>query len=167
MADDAHGADGGIGDEIIESLPDDLRRAVEEARPEERKELLSIAFRQVRYEGPLPPSGMLKEYDDVLPGAADRIISMAERQSAHRQDIEKAVIASKSGAETLGVIFAGGIGLLAVGGGIFLIASGKGAGGIVSIITALGALAGAFVYGTRSEREERSSKSRQRDCSVR
>jgi uncharacterized membrane protein len=32
----------------------------------------------VRHQGPLPPPAILKQYDDVVPGAAERIITMAE-----------------------------------------------------------------------------------------
>ena len=37
----------------------------------------------VSYEGPLPPSKELKGYEDVLPGAADRILAMAEKDASH------------------------------------------------------------------------------------
>lgn len=40
------------------------------------------------YEGPLPPSGELEAYERIHPGAADRIISMAEGYGAHRQNLE-------------------------------------------------------------------------------
>ena len=34
--------------------------------------------------GPLPPPEILREYDQALPGLADRIVSMAEGQANHR-----------------------------------------------------------------------------------
>ncbi|MCY4342191.1 MAG: DUF2335 domain-containing protein [Gammaproteobacteria bacterium] len=46
------------------------------------------------FSGPLPPSPMFREYEDVLPGAGDRILSMAERQAAHRQEWEKSALLS-------------------------------------------------------------------------
>ena len=33
------------------------------------------------YSGPLPPPQMLKEYEGICPGAADRIISLAEKRT--------------------------------------------------------------------------------------
>lgn len=36
------------------------------------------------YSGPIPPPEMLGGYERVLPGASDRILSMAEREQNHR-----------------------------------------------------------------------------------
>ena len=36
-----------------------------------------------RYEGPLPRPDHLREYEDILPGAAERIFSSSERQLEH------------------------------------------------------------------------------------
>lgn len=40
------------------------------------------SFRSV--EGPLPPAEEFAAYNQALPGSAERILSMAERQAAHR-----------------------------------------------------------------------------------
>jgi len=44
------------------------------------------------FSGPLPGPEILANYERVLPGLADRIVGMAERQSAHRQELEKAAV---------------------------------------------------------------------------
>lgn len=41
------------------------------------------------FAGPLPPPGLLIGYKDVCPGAAQRIIGMAESQGTHRRQIEE------------------------------------------------------------------------------
>lgn len=42
------------------------------------------------YSGPLPPASEFKRYDEVLPGAADRIIKMAEKSlDAEIKDAER------------------------------------------------------------------------------
>jgi uncharacterized membrane protein len=41
------------------------------------------------YSGPLPTSQEFQGYEQVLPGAADRILAIAEKESEHRHDIEK------------------------------------------------------------------------------
>ncbi|MFQ7172706.1 MAG: DUF2335 domain-containing protein [Thomasclavelia ramosa] len=46
----------------------------------------------VSYSGPIPHPSDFEQYERVLPGAADRILTMAENQSAHRQTLEKAAI---------------------------------------------------------------------------
>ena len=46
------------------------------------------------FSGPLPPPEILAKYNSVVPNAAERIITMAETQAAHRQRIESKVIES-------------------------------------------------------------------------
>jgi len=41
-----------------------------------------------RYSGPLPPPKVLEYYNQIAPGAADRIISMAEKEQDHRHKID-------------------------------------------------------------------------------
>jgi uncharacterized membrane protein len=50
----------------------------------------------VEYSGPLPPPAVLQRYDQVVPGAAERILRMAEGQSKHRQALESVVVRSGS-----------------------------------------------------------------------
>lgn len=151
-----------LDEDLIKMLPHELQEEISEAEPEERIAIISRVISQIRYEGPLPPSFMLKEYEDVLPGAADRILRMAEQQASHRQSIEKTVISSKSKAEILGVIFAGLIGLSAIVGGFALVYIGRSGEGIAAIIASLASLVGAYLYGTHSERTEREEKQKQR-----
>lgn len=42
----------------------------------------------VTYSGPLPPPSAMAEYERVLPGAAERILVMAEKAAAHHQAID-------------------------------------------------------------------------------
>lgn len=44
------------------------------------------------FTGPLPPPEELGKYEAVLPGAADRVIRMAEGQAVHRQQIENEIV---------------------------------------------------------------------------
>lgn len=86
---------------------------------------------------------------------------MAERQQAHRQHLESTVVGGNVNAERRGQVFAFILGLIAILGGIGLIAFGKDALGIVSIITAFTALAGVFVYGRYQQARERAEKRRE------
>jgi uncharacterized membrane protein len=47
---------------------------------------------QQTFSGPIPPPTLLAEYNKVVPNAAERILAMAEKQSEHRQFLEKKVI---------------------------------------------------------------------------
>ncbi|MDD7812641.1 DUF2335 domain-containing protein [Mycobacterium sp. CSUR Q5927] len=44
-----------------------------------------------RWNGPLPPPAALREYEDICPGAADRVLRMAERQIDIREARERTV----------------------------------------------------------------------------
>lgn len=43
-----------------------------------------IALRHETYSGPLPAPEDLQKYENVLPGAAERILALAEKQADHR-----------------------------------------------------------------------------------
>jgi uncharacterized membrane protein len=50
--------------------------------------LLAVSMEST-FAGPLPPPGLIKGYEEVCPGAAQRIIAMAEAQGKHRRQIEE------------------------------------------------------------------------------
>jgi hypothetical protein len=39
----------------------------------------------VTWTGPLPPPSAVREYETILPGTCERILTLTERQAAHRQ----------------------------------------------------------------------------------
>ncbi len=110
------------------------------------------------WKGPIPPPAILEEYEAALPGAADRIISMAEKQAAHRMALEALVIGGDSQRSRLGIIFGFIITLAALGGAVFLIYNDKNVAGLILATTAIVGLVSAFVYGTNARRAERSQK---------
>lgn len=69
------------------------------------------------FAGPLPHPEILARYEEVLPGAADRIISMAEKQAAHRMHLEKIVVEGDSRRAWWGQWIGGILALVAIGGG--------------------------------------------------
>lgn len=87
------------------------------------------------FSGPLPPPEVLARYNDALPGGAERIVALAEQQAKHRRKME-----------ARGQILLFVVVLVAVIGGIVLIALGQDAFGLVPIIGALGGLGGLFLY---------------------
>ena len=98
------------------------------------------------YSGPIPAPDDLLAYEQVHPGLADRIMSMAEGQSAHRQNMERRVIGADTSRSMLGLIFAfliviGGLGL-----GTFLIMKQKSTQGYVAMLSPLGVVGAAFIY---------------------
>lgn len=66
----------------------------------ENKQLESVILRVVQqhefYQGPIPSPAVLGQYDEILPGAADRILTMAENNNEARIENEKALVVSKT-----------------------------------------------------------------------
>jgi uncharacterized membrane protein len=108
-----------------------------------REQLVQILARSV-FSGPLPPPEMLARYNEALPDGADRIVKMAEDQSSHRRMME-----------SRGQIFAFVLALVAILGGIYLIAEGRSVEGLVPLVAAIGGLLAFFVYGEVRARSAR------------
>lgn len=106
------------------------------------------------FSGPLPPPELLERYNQVLPGAAERIIAMAEKQSSHRQNIEKEVISGNVFSQKMGLILGFALAMTAIAGGIWLASKGMATEGLAMILSALAAPAGVFVYAKHQQREE-------------
>lgn len=85
-------------------------------------------------------------------------MAMAERQSAHREELEKMVISGNVSSQKRGSIFAFIICLVAIVGGFTLIIMGHSAYGLAAIISSLATLAGVFVYAKHQQRKERQEK---------
>jgi uncharacterized membrane protein len=47
-----------------------------------------VQHTEIVHEGPLPSPDVLNRYDTLVPGAAERIIAMAEAEMRHRQSME-------------------------------------------------------------------------------
>ena len=75
-------------------------QAARPVRPEEQS--VTTRITESSYSGPLPPSTELEAYDRVLPGAAERIISMAERFAAHTQHLEAEAMRQERSAQRWG-----------------------------------------------------------------
>lgn len=112
------------------------------------------------FSGPLPSPDTLLGYEKACPGAADRVIAMAEKQAAHRQELESAMIRASISADeddrgkefklsVIGSIFAFLLCLsLIVIGGICLYFE-KNLAGIVSIGMAIAAMGGVSLFNWR------------------
>ena len=58
---------------VLDALPDDIRTSVIQA---------------ASFSGPLPPSAMYREYEEVMPGSANRLMELTENQQEHRHKWE-------------------------------------------------------------------------------
>jgi uncharacterized membrane protein len=100
----------------------------------------------VSYSAPLPPASEFEKYEKVLPGAADRIIKLAENQNKHRRFIENLVVLFDSVKSIGGLLSALVIVLLCIRNGTKLIEEGNSTQGLTSLLVPLGIIVGAFIY---------------------
>jgi uncharacterized membrane protein len=95
--------------EVLNSIP-----------PKNRPKLsqVSVSFYQQEVSvrsGPLPAPEELAAYNQIIPEGADRIMKMAEQQSAHRISLESTVVNSQQKQSFCGQIFGLIIGLSGLG----------------------------------------------------
>jgi uncharacterized membrane protein len=126
--------------------------------PMAQRELL-VQTMSSSFSGPIPPPALLEKYNQIIPNGAERILAMAEKQSAHREYLEKRVVDGNVSNQTRGSYFAFVISLTAILGGVWLISHGKSPEGLASIITSLVGLAGVFFYSKHQQKKEREQKS--------
>jgi len=107
--------------------------------------------RESHFSGPIPPPEILDKYNSIIPNGAERIMSMAERQSAHRITQEAKVISASSRDSFLGIVSG-----LIISIGAFIIAGfgfywGHPAAAATICTVDLSAIVGVFIYGTKSK----------------
>lgn len=97
--------------------------------------------------GPLPSPEALVKYNEAAPGAADRIISMAEKEMEHRHKLEDKAIKASTRLAMVSVIF--GFCSVVVLSSLVGYAIHRGNTGLAfgAIIGAIAAVAGLFTYG--------------------
>jgi uncharacterized membrane protein len=101
----------------------------------------AIAVTAESFAGPLPPPVLLGEYEEALPGLAERIVSMAENEGSHRRGIECRLIRLTEMGLPTGFILS----LVAMGGGMLLVWAGKGLEGLAPLILSIVGIVTIFV----------------------
>ena len=117
--------------------------------PESGEELEELLVRvSERFAGPIPPPPVMKQYEEILPGSADRILKMAENQSEHRRWMEKKRLSSSNREVHFGQIFGFLIGIVAiVTGGYTALSGAPIPGGFIGTAGVVG-LVSVFVIGS-------------------
>jgi len=107
-----------------------------------------------QFHGPLPRPSDFSQYEAILPGAAERIVAMAERQAVHRQGLEKKVIDSDALQALVGTVFGLVIGLFGLGVAGYCIINGHDWAGVGIGGATLVSMVSAFIYGSSQRRRE-------------
>ncbi len=118
--------------------------------------------------GPLPSPDIFLKYGAILSDAPERILKMAEVEQAHRHNMESWIVKGDVSRSFLGVVCAFAIVIYTLYLGTSLIYAGHVWQGSIFAGTGLVALAAAFIYGTRSRKEEpeQSNQPNQKENSV-
>jgi uncharacterized membrane protein len=166
--------------ELILAAEREIARKLEQSLPRDRQldpqelakvlaQVVSVEIRQVAYsfQGPLPPPDMMKGYEGVLTGLANRIAKRAEDEQAFRHEIgrEEALAVRRSQwmdltKTIIGQAFGFVIAMSAIGGGIYLSANGKDSAGLSAIIAGLVALVAVFITGKAADAYVKSTENK-------
>lgn len=100
------------------------------------------ALVQQTFSGPLPHPDILRQYEQIQPGFAERIMQMAESESRHRRQQENRAMSATIWEVRLGQIFAFLIGSLTIAAGSYTALHGSpivggliGTGGVIGLVT--------------------------------
>lgn len=114
--------------------------------------VMSLVTQKEEYSGPIPHPDHLRQYEEISHGSADRLITMAEKQSDHRQETERTVIKAEILYKKRGQIFGFILAIICLICGFVLLFMGKNTEGFSTIIGTIGVMVGAFVYGNRTKK---------------
>lgn len=114
----------------------------------------TIQAQAVSFQGPIPPPELLREYNEIITNGADRILRMAEAQSAHRIQLEGIVIKGDDRRANWGLTTGFTIGIILIVLSFILIMYGHEVSGTILGTTDLTALVSLFIYGRRAKADE-------------
>lgn len=98
------------------------------------------------YSGPIPPPAMLKEFNDIIPDRANRILTLTENQQKHRHAPEIAIVNSDILRSWAGLFFAGVIVIAAIFTGGLVAWQGQPWAGAMIAAGPSAAVVGVFIY---------------------
>jgi uncharacterized membrane protein len=97
------------------------------------------------YSGPLPPANQFAEYERTLPGAADRILALTEKEMEHRHQNEDVIVKKSMSLGGKGQIFAFIISFISMGVILVSILKNQPIAAIAPTIIALTGLSSVFI----------------------
>jgi uncharacterized membrane protein len=104
-----------------------------------------VVTQQISYSGPLPASGELQNYENVLTGLANRIVAQFEVEGNHRRSMESRYLDT----QRVGLFIGSALYLVWLPASFVMIMTGHSVEGAVSGVLAIGALTTNTVIGYR------------------
>ena len=135
----------------------DINKVIDGIKDPKQRSIIAHAFSAMverkTFSGPLPAPEDFKAYQDVMADAPERILTMAEKQMAHRFECEKKIIYSRIRESRIGQIMAFIIAIFSIGIVCFLGYKGHDwlAGSITAIIVGLASI---FLFKKSKEEEK-------------
>lgn len=117
-----------------------------------------IEYQEALFAGPLPHPSIMQEYESIVPGAAQRLLNMAEKQQEHRMRMETKLVSTGVRRIIFGQIFGFIIGFIGTAGSLYLVYLGHDTAGAAIGSTSLVALVSIFVLGKRNSNNEKPKK---------
>lgn len=97
-----------------DDLPDVLSQLDWQAIPERERQILQTVihakFEMIR--SPLLPPTLLREYNDVVPGLAEKLVEWTETESEHRRSMEKKAFEETRKLQSRGQWFGGTVSII-------------------------------------------------------
>ena len=123
-------------------------------KPQPSKKVSTAIIReQHTFSGPLPPPEDLARYDQVVPGAAERIIKMAENEMMHRHKNEDKMSSGMIWTTVISTFFAFFVAISLVGLSFYLAYRGFFAASASVAVGSIAAVISAFLYKSRKKKE--------------
>lgn len=141
-----------------------LAPAIEQLPAEQREAIVQVVQAELSHSGPLPSPDQLSEYDAVLPGLAERIVRLTEREQEHRHETITLAVGRASRlrerGQALGMVSL--VLMLAFCAYLVSVGSPQVAGAVAAGVIA--AVVGIFVIGRRADlKERRQERSEEQD----
>lgn len=112
------------------------------------------------FSGPLPPPNILVNYEQACPGAADRIIRLAEQQAGHRQNTEIRALRAELINERKAINYSFVLSLILMIAGAVLIFENKNTAGLFALFGPSIFQAGSFIaVQSRAKRKRQETES--------
>lgn len=122
--------------------------------PQDKEIIIQQLVVSEHFQGPLPAPKHLRQYDEIVSGAAERIITMAEKEQSHRHSYEDFDLKVVNNQIVTGQWMAFILTLIFAGIAVWLILSGFEVVGSVIFGTTIIGIATVFIVGNKKPKDD-------------
>ncbi len=126
---------------------------IQELTPQEQEVIINQLTVTEHFQGPLPAPKHLRQYNEIVPGAAERIIVMAEKEQEHRHSSEDLDLSAAIKQVTRGQWMAFILAIVFAGIAVWLTLSGFEVAGSVVFGSTIVGIVTAFIVGNKKTKD--------------